>query len=157
MTHLTLTILSLCLGYTQAGMYVFGMGCILWEIISKMTSSGLSKDFLILQLFGFSYMAFQDQFGFWAPESSYSTEVHVSDLCISFIGLTWICLCMAAVHVVPQDQNNKNNTWTWMGWAPCAASVLTIVIVILTGGELDSTCIVMGTLKSAFSLVSYIP
>lgn len=64
---------------------------------------------------------------------------------------------MVAVHVVPQDKDNQNNALTWMGWAPCALSVTTLVIVVLNGWGLNSTCIVMGTLKSAFSLISYIP
>lgn len=101
-----LEVLSQLCGYTQMFFWVFGMVVIPYECIKIKSSRGLSKDFMMNQLVGFSLMAFQDMFGFFYPWASYHSEVHISDLILSGCGTIFGYFGTLIVFMIPSDVPN---------------------------------------------------
>jgi len=101
-----LYIISQLCGYTQMFFWCFGMVVIPYECIKIKSSKGLSKDFMINDLVGFSLMAFQDMFGFFYYNASYRSEVHISDLILSLCGCFFGYLGSLIVFLIPSDFPN---------------------------------------------------
>ena len=120
----------------------------------EFTSAGLSFDYMLLNAFGFFCMAFQDQFGFWA-QASYSAEVHVSDLLLSFIGNLFCTFGIVIIFMIPSSIPNKV---TWMSMVPNGAALSKFLLVLkklvliivwsLVYGDLDQTCRCAGMVKA---------
>jgi len=112
--------------------------------VLEFTSAGLSFDYMLLNAFGFFCMAFQDQFGFWA-QASYSAEVHVSDLLLSFIGNLFCTFGIVIIFMIPSSIPNKV---TWMSMVPNGAALILIIVWSLVYGDLDQTCRCAGMVKA---------
>jgi hypothetical protein len=57
-------------------------------------------------LVGFTLMAFQDIYGFFGG-ASYSSEVHISDVILSFCGMNFGFLGMVIVCLIPSETSNN--------------------------------------------------
>jgi hypothetical protein len=109
-----LEVISQIFGYGQMSLWLIGMSLCLIEPVRAFTSAGLSFDYMLLNAFGFFCMAFQDQFGFWAT-ASYSAEVHVSDLLLSFIGNLFCTFGIVIIFLIPSKYPNQIS---WMSMLP---------------------------------------
>jgi hypothetical protein len=157
MTCLSLDIISQCCGYSQLLIWFVGMYCFLREPIVRFTSSGLSKDMILLQAFGFTFMAIQDQFGVWSPLASYRGEVHYSDIITSFMGSCWAASAMVILFTVPNEVGKEaNNRISPAGISICLLAVVVGIVGYFLEG-LNFMCIVFGMTKSILSTMSYLP
>lgn len=152
-----LTIISNIFGYSQLAIWMIGMSLCVIECFRKKTSSGVAKDYIALLMMGFCCMAIQDQFGFWNPKSSYSSEIHISDQIISFIGCLFSSVMMVIVFGMPQSEGKEKNVYTWMTYAPISICLVAIVIYSIYIQDLDNICIAFGQVKSILSIIAYFP
>lgn len=114
----------------------------------------MGLDYILLNAFGFVCMAFQDQFGFWNPEASYSAEVHVSDLLLSLIGNIFCTFGIVIVFMIPSNLPNKV---TWMSWVPNGAAlskyffikkIVLIIVWAIVYQDMDQVCRCAGMVKA---------
>ena len=105
-------------------------------------------------------MAFQDQYGFWNSNASYHSEVHISDLLLSFIGNLFCTFGYIIIISVPctdgKGQPKKNNM-TWQSMIPNTISIIVLLIFSFSMMNIDNTCQLAGMIKAILSLVAYFP
>ena len=58
-------------------------------------------------------------YGFWDAKSSYHSEVHISDLCLSFYFNFFSAVGFVIVHMIPSDMENRHS---WMSIVPSAGA-----------------------------------
>lgn len=132
--------------------WVIGMIVIPYECIRLNNSGGLSKDYLFLNLVGFFLMAFQDVWGFFGS-ASYSSEVHISDIVLSFSGVNFGATGLIIVHLI---KSYTINTYTLFSIFPNTVSIVVWIFVVSKFG-IDEGAVCAGTLKAILSLASYVP
>ena len=147
MANLALEIISQIFGYSQMGLWLIGMAMCLIECVVQKTSSGLAYDYMLLNAFGFFAMAFQDQYGFWSEEASYHSEVHISDLFLSFIGNLFCTFGIVIIFAIP---SSTPNTFSWMSMVPNLAAACWIYASFYLG-TFDNVCVVCGICKALLS------
>lgn len=150
---ITQEILSQLCGYSQMVLWCWGMIVIPYECIKIKSSRGLSKDFMLNNAIGFTFMAFQDMFGFFSQNASYASEVHISDILLSFCGCGFGYLGSVIVFLIPSEVPNNI---TWLSIVPN-----TIAIALYIGwwsffGD-QAAAILAGSNKAVLSLIAYIP
>lgn len=98
----TLTTISLYMGWTCACMWVIGMTFVMYEPFKVKSSTGISKDYALVNSVGYVLMALQDCYGFYYQGSGYNNEVHIPDLILSFYGTIFSFICAIIVCKLPR-------------------------------------------------------
>lgn len=105
-----LTILSQILGYTSIFFWFFTFIFIIYEIRKTSSFQGVSYNFILLNILGFSYYSIYNFWGMYG-DSSFKNQVHSSDF---FFGL--YCLFMNFVLLAfgcfyPSKNNRLSLLW----------------------------------------------
>ena len=79
---------------------------LVYEPFKTKTSTGLSKDFLLMHFTGMLLLNVNDVYGFFG-NSSYKNEIHISDITLSFLFTLFMVVGLIEVHVIPCDSINK--------------------------------------------------
>ena len=127
--------------------WCWGMVLFPFECIKIKSSRGLSKDFMFNNLIGFTLMAFQDMYGFLYSGASYGSEIHISDVILSFCGAHFGYIGTIIVYVIPTDVPNN---LTWMSKVPSTISVILFIVWWCVFGS-EGAAITGGTCKAILS------
>ena len=104
--NLLMQIFGLSLGYLSMILWTMGMCFCLREPFVTKSSSGLSKDFLLIQTAGWILIMFNDAYGIFG-NSSYKNEIHINDIMLSFNMATLFLNGLIVVRMIPGDPINK--------------------------------------------------
>ena len=137
------------MGYTQAIIWIFGMGFILRETLKCKSSKGLSPDYILINYMGFLFFIFQDIYGYCSPYSTYSAEVHIPDLIISFVGNIFTNLGMVIICTMPGRPEKIFSNKVIIIWI---IMICIVGAVAISTKNLNSTMITAGTCKGYLSL-----
>ena len=150
--NLPIMIFTQSLGYLYMILMVASGFLIINEPLKIKSSTGLSKDYLLMIATSYFMLTFNDVYGFFG-NSSYKNEVHISDVMLSFIFTIQMVAGLIEVHVIPGDSINK---FSYTVKFVCIVSIQTSAILCYTT-NIESTTIFIGIIKSAFSIIQCIP
>ena len=150
---ITLEVISQICGYSQMFFWCWGMFVIPYECIRIKSSRGLSKDFMLNNLIGFTLMAFQDNYGFFSMNASYASEVHISDVLLSFCGCLFGYMGTVIVFLIPSEVPNN------VSWFSIIPNSVSLVMFFAWWGifGVNSAAVLAGSAKACLSLIAYIP
>ena len=98
-----LHIVSLMIGTCITCMCVIAITAIIIEPLRRKRGDTISFDFILLQFVGFVCLCCQDNYGFFCKASSYSTEVHIPDIFLSFYGVTAFAVLNVSIRMLPKS------------------------------------------------------
>ena len=125
---LDMEIVSQVFGWFQCSLWSVGFVLAVYEPIKIKNSSGLSKNYLVLNIVGFVLFMFQDYYGYFDPECRYGEEVHLTDVILSTFGVFTMSVGLIACYIFPSESNRFN----WLGtYFPGSILVLTIVFACI--------------------------
>ena len=145
-------IIDQSLGYVYLVLMVTSGVLIVKEPLKIKSSSGLSKDYLLIGFTTWFLMMFNDIYGFFG-NSLYKKEEHISDITLSFTYTMLLASGLMQVHVIPGDPINK---FSYTVMFVCTVALQTSAIVGLAT-NLDTLIFTNGIIKSGFALIECIP
>jgi len=153
MTVLALTITSEILGTISTLAWSISFYFQVWEVVKVKSSKGLSINFIFLNFIGFYFYTTYNIYGY-IFESSFSNQVHLTDVIFASHALLLICIQFGCLMYYPRGDNHLSYFWVPFG-------IATIVATALYGIAWDSSneAVVkfMGIMKVVISFVKYCP
>ena len=101
-----LMVFNLCLGLIYTILMATSVFLIIIEPFKTKTSTGLSKDFLLIHLTGWLLLNVNDAYGLFG-DSFYKNETHTSDFVLSSLVVLFMVAGLIVVNVIPCDPINK--------------------------------------------------
>lgn len=93
-------------------------------------------------------------YGFWDAKSSYHSEVHISDLCLSFYCNAFSAVGFVIVHMIPSDMENR---YSWMSIVPSTGSAIVLIACTIINQDVEIFCKYCNSIVAVCFFISYIP
>ena len=151
--NIYLIVTSQIFGYIYSFLWQFADFSMLYVMFKAKSSKGLSKNFTLIHMTGFQLLMFNDSYGFFYDKSSYSQEVHISDIILSFNSLIAFSLCTVFALVVPCD---SVNTYSRFVIGMCISWILIWQICWPVIG-IEHTTIINAIIKQSASILCCFP